>query len=228
MSQGNAFPSGTDAFVLAGGGSTRMGTDKALLRLHNTPLIEHALNLLRSVGLTPRIVGSRRDLEKFAPVIPDRREHCGPLSGLEAGLLACSGDTAIFLPVDVPLLPAGLLVRLLMRAELTGALATLPRALGQPQPLSAVYRRDLLPAISKALDERDYKVMRVVLQGAAGQGGSVDLFHVETVMTASSGHSDWPAIAANVFLNCNTPEDLARAALLAGHLKNDDAIQGRD
>ncbi len=212
----------TDAFVLAGGRSSRMGQDKTLLQFETVPLIESALNLLRSLGLMPRIVGSRPDLERYAAVLPDLREQCGPLSGIEAGLLASSGEAALFIPVDVPLLPARLLHLLLTRAALTHAPATIPRILGQSQPLVAIYSRDLLPAISKALDEGDYKVMRVVQQGAAALGRPVDIFNVETVLTASSSYECWPAITTSAFLNCNTPEDLTRAARLAGHLKNDD------
>lgn len=220
--------SATDAFVLAGGASSRMGTDKALLYFQDVPLIERALDLLRSIGLTPRIVGRRPDLEKYAPVIPDVREQCGPLSGIEAGLLACSGEAAIFFPVDVPLLPATFLTWLLRRAELTQTPATIPRILGQPQPLVAVYGRALLPVITKTLDEGDYKVMRVIQRGAAILGSAVDIFSIETVSTASSGYEGWPAIAANAFLNCNTPEDLTRAERLAGHLKIDDPTLGQD
>ncbi len=218
----------TDAFVLAGGRSSRMGTDKTLLRFQNVALIERTLHLLRSVGLAPRIVGSRPDLETYGPVIPDRREHCGPLSGIEAGLLASSGESAIFIPVDVPLLPAAFLVQLLKRADVTQAPATIPRILGQPQPLIAVYRRALLPAISKALAEGDHKVMRVVQQGASMLDRTIDMFDVETVLTASCGHDGWPAMTSDAFLNCNTPEDLARATRLAGHLRNHDPIYSQD
>ena len=217
-----------DAFVLAGGGSSRMGTDKALLCFQNTPLVERALTLLRSVGLTPRIVGRRPDLERYAPVIYDLREQCGPLSGIESGLLATSGEAAMFLPVDVPLLPADFLRWLLQRSCLTKTPATVPRVLGQPQPLSAVYTRDLLPAISEALDEGDYKVMRVVQQGAALLGRAVDIFDVEKATIASSVWDGWPSIASHAFVNCNTPEDFKRAARLAGHLKIDDSTLGQD
>ena len=199
-----------DAFVLAGGASSRMGQDKALIRLGELTLVERALQLLRSIGLAPRIVGSRPDLERFAPVIADLRRDCGPLSGIEAGLFASESGTALFLPVDVPLLPAQLLVQLLARAELTMAAATMPRILGQHQPLCAIYRRDLLPILSKALDAGDYKVMRVIQQGVAALSQSLDIFDIEITTTASGDYSGWPRMMANAFLNCNTPEDLAQ------------------
>lgn len=220
--RGNADVS---AFVLAGGGSTRMGTDKALLRFQNVALVERALYRLRSIGLHPGIVGSRADLRNCAPIIPDLHEHCGPLSGLEAGLSASSAPLTLFIPVDLPLLPAALLSRLITRALITNAPATIPCILGQPQPLAAVYHRDLLPVVSRALAMGDYKVMRVIQQGAAALGQPIDMFNVETVIGASGNYAGWPRVPANAFLNCNTPDDLKRAALCAGHLNIDNSFQ---
>jgi molybdenum cofactor guanylyltransferase len=77
-----------NAFVLAGGRSTRMGRDKALLELEGHPLIDHALAKLRALGFSPRIAGSRPDLASFAPFVPDNYPQQGPLGGIEAALAA--------------------------------------------------------------------------------------------------------------------------------------------
>lgn len=213
------------AFVLAGGGSTRMGTDKALLRLQDVTLIERALHLLRSIGLHPGIVGTRADLKEYAAIVPDLRERCGPLSGLEAGLRVSHNALTLFIPVDLPLLPPTLLTRLIRRAQVTNALATIPRILGQPQPLAAVYHRDLLPAVSTALALGDYKVMRIVQQACVALGRPIDMFNAEAVTTACSDYADWPRVPALAFLNCNTLDDLRRAARSAGHLSIENSFQ---
>ncbi len=204
-----------DAFVLAGGASSRMGTDKALLRFQGITLIERTLQLLRSLGLVPRIVGSRDDLHAYAPVIPDRRVRCGPLSGIEAGLLASAHEAALFVPIDIPLLPAVLLQSLVNRSENTQAPATVPRILGQPQPLVAIYRRELLPTISASLAQGDYKVLRVMQRAAAILNRDIDLFNAESVSTAAGYFVGWPAVPSHAFLNCNTPADIKQAETLA-------------
>ena len=200
----------TNAFVLAGGASTRMGQDKALISLNGVTLIERALQTLRAARLDPRIVAARPDLARFAPVIADPRAGSGPLSGIEAGLSASESELAVFLPVDLPLLPSALLRFLCARASITGALATLPRILGFVQPLCAVYHRSLLTTVSTALDHGDLKVMRVMRAATADHPDSLDVFDLETVLASTGDFDTWPTVAADAFINCNTPTDLLR------------------
>lgn len=206
--------SGAEGFVLAGGLSTRMGQDKALLRLAGRSLLDLALDKLRKLPLAaaPRIAALRSDLSWHAGVISDLHPGCGPLSGIEAGLAASARPLNVFLPVDIPLLPAHFLLWMLQRAETTGAAMTIPRMNGRPQPLCAVYHRDLLGHITAALRAGDYKVMPVVTAAARAHSSShsIDIFDVELV---SSANSELLALSPlpphRWFHNCNTPEDMA-------------------
>lgn len=192
-----------NAFVLAGGQSTRMGRDKALLEWAGKPLVAHALEKLRAIGYAPRIVGTRPDLAAFAPVIPDAYPHAGPLGGIASSLAVTDSEQNLFLPVDLPVLPLTFLLWLVRRAETTQALATVPRLQGLPQPLCAVYSRALLPHLQAALAEGDAKVMRAV-----ERAGVIDSFDVESIAAAESWFSPhrW-------FDNLNTPADFQRAML---------------
>jgi molybdopterin-guanine dinucleotide biosynthesis protein A len=208
-----------NAFVLAGGLSTRMGRDKALLEFHGRPLVLHSLEKLRSLGLTPRIVvghsNARPDLAAFAPVIADNYQSLGPLGGIEAALSVSDAGLNLFLPVDLPLVPIEFLRWMIERAELTQALATIPRAQGRPQPLCAIYSPALRTTAGNALAAGDGKVMRVVAKAATETGLHIDSFDVETVATSQAWLQSWPA-APPVrlwFENLNTPEDFERAAL---------------
>jgi molybdopterin-guanine dinucleotide biosynthesis protein A len=206
--------SGAEGFVLAGGRSTRMGQDKALLSLAGRSLLEIALDKLRILPLAaaPRIVAVRSDLSSHAAVIADLHPGCGPLSGIEAALAATARPLNVFLPVDIPLLPAHFLLWMLQRAETTGAVMTVPRMNGRPQPLCAVYHRDLLGHITASLRAGDYKVMQVVTEAARAHSSfhPIDIFDVELV---SSVNSELLALSPlpphRWFHNCNTPEDVA-------------------
>ena len=102
-------------FVLAGGQSRRMGTEKSLLDFGGRPLIAHAVGILAAAGLPVSIAGAhaeaRSRLEPYAPLIPDTEPGLGPLGGICTALASTTAAYGVFLPVDVPLLP-GSLIRL--------------------------------------------------------------------------------------------------------------------
>lgn len=200
-----------NAFVLAGGQSTRMGRDKALVILSGWPLIEHALDKLRVLGFSPRIAGSRPDLATFAPVIPDSYPRAGPLGGMEAALAVSDAEQNLFLPVDLPQLPVKFLSWMIERVSLTNALATIPRLQGRPEPLCAVYNRALLSRVQASLLAGDAKVMHAVERAARETGFRIDSFDVEPIAAAHSW--DQPIPVHNWFQNLNTPADLEKAAL---------------
>lgn len=198
-----------NAFVLAGGLSTRMGRDKALIELGGRPLIEHALGKLRGLGFSPRIVGSREDLAVFAPVIPDIHPQAGPLGGIEAALAASDSTQNLFLAVDLPWLPAQFLRWMIDRAEETDALATIPRLQGQPQPLCAVYSSALLPHAQAALAAHDAKVTNAVERARKATGLRIDTFDVESIAASQSWEPEPPVY--KWFDNINTPAEFERA-----------------
>ena len=192
-----------------------MGRDKALLEFRGRPLVLHSLEKLRSLGFTPRIVigyeAARPDLAAFAPVVADNYRSLGPLGGIEAALSASDADLNLFLPVDLPLLPIEFLRWMIDRAQLTQALATIPRAQGRPQPLCAIYSTALLTTVQTALSAGDGKVMRVVARASNETGLRIDSFDVETVAAAGAFSLGTPVRLW--FQNLNTPQDFEQAAL---------------
>ena len=132
-------------FVLAGGQSSRMGQDKALLLFAGRPLVAHALSILTQAGLPASIAGARPSartaLESFAPVVEDPESGLGPLAGICAALASTSARYAVFLPVDLPLLPPALIGFLLHHARITGRAVTVPAVAGFNQTFPAVLDR---------------------------------------------------------------------------------------
>jgi molybdopterin-guanine dinucleotide biosynthesis protein A len=193
-----------------------MGKDKALLQVAGRPLLELALDKLRTLGLDasvpPRIAGTRPDLSSYAPIVPDLHPGCGPLSGIEAALAATTQPLNLFLPVDLPLLPAEFLGWILRRAEITGALLTVPRFNGWPQPLCAVYHRDLLAGVTASLLAGNFKVMPVLMAAAQSRAQAIDVFDVELLAAAyPEMYRFSPLPLYRWFHNCNTPEDTTKA-----------------
>jgi molybdopterin-guanine dinucleotide biosynthesis protein A len=197
-----------EGFVLAGGQSSRMGRDKALVELAGRPLIEWALAGLHGAGLTARIAGAKADLSAFAPVVPDETADAGPLAGVCAALHATAAEWAVVLPVDLPLIPASLIRFLIDDASMTGAPVTAPSLNGFAQTFPSVVRREALPALQAELE--------VGRSGVFAAFRSLNVRVVPVELAPVRDERAWPAY--RWFWNVNTPEDLAKveSALRAG------------
>lgn len=207
-----------NAFVLAGGQSTRMGRDKALLKIGGRPMVLHAIDSLRRLGLSPRLCGSRPDLAQFAPVLPDNFPGCGPLAGIESALTASDTDLNLFIPIDTPNLPPHFLRWMIARAAISQTVGTIPLFADRPQPLCAIYSRRLLGGLRVALQSGHCKIMLAVQEAAGSLGEPIDSFSVELVAAAVAA-GQWPATPPLRlwFCNLNTPADLELALESASH-----------
>ncbi len=190
------------AFILAGGKSTRMGTDKAFVALNERTLLCRALALARSVTPDVRIIGDPGKFAEFAPVIEDIFRGCGPLGGIHAALRASSTDLNLVLAVDMPFLSTDLLRYLIECARDSPATVTVPRCGARNQPLCAVYRRAFADTTEHALQQGRYKIDA--------------LFATESTYAIDEDDLKGKGFFAEMFRNLNTPEELAEARSLSG------------
>jgi molybdopterin-guanine dinucleotide biosynthesis protein A len=198
-------------FVLAGGSSTRMGRDKAMLRIGDVPLIERSLAILRESGLSAAVVGERPDLSAYGAVVFDEETGRGPLQGVCRALASSGAVLALFLSVDAPLLPPSLLEYLLRHAATTGSAVTLSSVNGFVQTFPCVLRREILPALDGELRSGKGGCFAAFRSVARAVGQALSILPVE--LMAQAGHVCHPAglPPAAWFLNVNTPGDLAAA-----------------
>jgi molybdopterin-guanine dinucleotide biosynthesis protein A len=137
--------------VLCGGKSTRMGAPKATLPFGPEMMLQRVVRLLGTVVAPILVVAAR---EQSLPALPDQvsvtrdeREAKGPLEGIRAGLSALpeSIDAAYITSCDVPLLVPAFVERMI---ELMGDHDIAVMEIdGFPHPLSAIYRRAVLPHV---------------------------------------------------------------------------------
>lgn len=211
-----------DAFILAGGRSSRMGQDKSLVTLNGMPLIQHAIAIFRSVGLKPCIAGARSDLSAFAPVIADDPAHpgLGPLSGICSALNAGSARYAVFLPADLPLLPPALIGYLLNHAELTGSAITAASIGGFIETFPVVVDRAAAPALQSSLRSDDRNCLTAFRTASYGLSKPFSVLPVELLAQTGQVADSMGLPAHTWFLSTNTPTDLARTdSLLKRHLQ---------
>jgi molybdopterin-guanine dinucleotide biosynthesis protein A len=205
-----------DGFVLAGGQSSRMGSDKAFIRLNGRPLVVHALDTLRRAGLPVTIAGARCDLSVYAPVLDDA--GFGPLDGICAALAASSAEYAAFLPVDMPLLPSSLISVLVEYARSTHSAVTVPSVNGFTQTFPCVLQRAALPALESEFKVGNDGCFSAFWAAAAHLQKPFTVLAVENLVQAGQFEVPHNLSAAFWFLNVNTPADLDRTqSLVAAH-----------
>jgi molybdopterin-guanine dinucleotide biosynthesis protein A len=147
-------------FVLAGGQSSRMGRDKALLDLRGRTMVEVVAAAVAEAAGSATLIGP---LERYGmlglPVIEDRYRDCGPLGGIHAALESGLGEWNLIVACDMPEAGPDFLRGLLEAAEVSGADCLIPVGPeGRPEPLCAVYHQRCLPEIEKALQQGVRKV----------------------------------------------------------------------
>jgi molybdenum cofactor guanylyltransferase len=145
-------------FVLAGGKSSRMGQDKAFLRLGGSTLLARALERTQAATGSAWIVGRADKFAHFGPVVEDRYPGRGPLAGIQAALAGTHTRLNLITAVDMPFLQADFLKYLIDQARTSQAVVLVPRAGGRLQPLCAVYRKDFAEVAERSLQAGTNKI----------------------------------------------------------------------
>jgi phospholipid/cholesterol/gamma-HCH transport system ATP-binding protein len=135
-----------------------MGSDKALLPFRGQPLLHHMLQVAAGAAERTVIVGPKERYRSFGEVIEDIYADRGPLGGIHAALSESGTDLNLMLSVDMPLLTSDFLRWLLEQASAAKEWIVVPVALGGPQPLCAVYRKQVRGPAEEALQRGDYKI----------------------------------------------------------------------
>ncbi len=191
--------------VLAGGRSSRFGTDKRAARLRGCTLLERALRTAREVSphvLLSLAAGAPGTATEGATPVFDATPDAGPLGGIVAVLRATTVRRVVFLPVDMPGVTAALLRALAARRD--GRWVAL-RDGDREHPLPCCVDREILPGLEKALQEG-----RRTLRDATQPSGMTFV-----PLSDLAGPTDALALLANV----NTRDDLDALQETAGGVR---------
>ncbi|HSF41552.1 MAG TPA: NTP transferase domain-containing protein [Thermoanaerobaculia bacterium] len=180
--------------VLAGGGSSRMGRDKAGIVLHGETLAGRAAARLAAVCPEVAVADAGRGSLPGRPSLPDGPGE-GPAAGILGAARAFPGRPLLVLACDLPGVPVALLAELAASQGFDGAV---PRWNGRVEPLCALYA----PAALAALEDQ-------VARGLFGphrlaERGDLAIRFLEGEELARFGRPE------EVFANLNEPGELAR------------------
>ena len=188
-----------EGFILVGGASSRMGSDKARLRLGGRTFVERIAAALSFVTERVSVVGARQE-EAAAwqlPVAPDVYEKWGALGGLHAALVAARAPWAAVVACDLPLVTGELFARLAsLRENFEAVVPVQPDA--RLQPLCALYAVGPCRKVAEELIASGERRPRALVRRVATR--EVEPRELSDIAGASL-----------FFMNVNTPEDYALA-----------------
>jgi molybdopterin-guanine dinucleotide biosynthesis protein A len=198
----------TSAFaiaVIAGGQSSRMGTDKSFVDIGGQPILGRILDSVRDLGQAETFLVANRPaaytrfgLPIFSDVIPDK----GSLGGIYTALYHSQQPYTLVVACDMPFLKPDLLRFLLSFRDVPPSPDVIvPRVDKYPQGLLAIYHKNCLSPIEARLNADKLKVIGFYPQVQVTYLDEKDYHPYDP-----DGHS---------FMNVNTPEELAEARRLA-------------
>ena len=203
-----------EGFILVGGQSSRMGSDKSQLVFGTLTGVEHIAAALRRLTASVRLVGGNSQSQPAGLLnVPDTYQRWGALGGIQAALAACQSEWAVIAACDLPLLTGDLFARLWqytspVAGEPFDAIVPIQPDL-RPQPLCGIYRRDSCAATAgQLIAEGEHKPRALLAK-------------VRTRWVAFSELSDLPG-AEDFFLNVNTPGDYERALHILAQSRSED------
>ena len=144
--------------ILAGGASSRFGTNKALATFESLPLIQHVARPLEKLFNDHLLITNTPESYEFLgwPMAPDIFSKCGPLGGIHAALHTIKTPRAFIVGCDMPLINTTFISYL---CSLDGNWdVALPWLEAGPEPLHGVYKRTCLSAIEQSLKENQFKI----------------------------------------------------------------------
>ncbi len=200
-----------EGFILAGGQSRRMGTDKSLLTINGQTFLERIAEEMLGVTKSISVVGSGRapaeiglgnselkQTEMSVPRVPDVYANWGALGGVHAALSNCASEWALVVACDFPFVTTEFFTQLTERRQDFEAVAPVQRDL-IPQPLCSLYK--VVPCLKRA-----EKLIK------SGERKPIALLQsVRTRWISFDEIADLPG-ADDFFDNINSPGDYDRIA----------------
>ena len=178
--------------ILAGGKSSRMGSDKGLMIVNGKPMVEYIIEELQSLDIPVIIVSNNPEYEKFGiPVFTDSIKNKGPMAGIYTGLLHSSTESNVVLSCDIPKVSAKLIKKLVNNANQSDI--SILKHGNTLHPLIGIYKRSTLRGLKRKLDSDQLKMK---------------LFCIDMGCSFLEINDDNNEFDPGIFFNVNTREQL--------------------
>ncbi|ALJ04311.1 hypothetical protein APS56_03770 [Pseudalgibacter alginicilyticus] len=150
--------------ILAGGKSTRMGTDKGFLLLNNKTFMQYSIEALQPLVSEIIIVSDNINYDVFGyKRITDIKKNAGPIAGICSGLEISSTEYNLILSCDVPLITSEVLQKLIDNIDDTSEIIQI-ESLGKSMPLIALYKTQIIKKFNELLQTTDERRLRKAVE----------------------------------------------------------------
>ena len=150
--------------LLAGGKSSRFGSDKALTIFNGKPLINFGLDLLKQICSDILISSNSEHMAQFGyRVVPDEIKDIGPMGGVYSCLKQSKSSQNLVISCDTPFINKGLLQYLLDHNQ--NFQAVIPETEdGHMEPLIACYHSEVQWVMKDLIGAGKYKMQNIMDQ----------------------------------------------------------------
>jgi molybdopterin-guanine dinucleotide biosynthesis protein A len=150
--------------ILAGGKSSRMGTDKGFLMLNKKPFVQYSIEALKPLVSEVIIVSNSTDYDVFGlKRFEDDIKDAGPLSGIYSGLKYSKTAYNLVLSCDIPLITSEVLKKLIDGIDDDSEVIQI-ESHGKTMPLIALYRKSCEEAFYQLLNQGERRLQFAVNQ----------------------------------------------------------------
>lgn len=171
--------------ILAGGKSSRMGTDKGFLLLNDKPFVQYSIDALKPLVSEIIIVSDNSDYDIFGlKRVKDIKKHAGPVAGICSGLEASSTVYNLVLSCDIPLITSEILQKLIDNVDAVSQVIQV-ESNGKSMPLIAIYKKDVTSTF-KSLLKNDERRLRVAIKSCISKNIVLEKEHEVCTMNVNT------------------------------------------
>ncbi|WP_248722671.1 molybdenum cofactor guanylyltransferase [Seonamhaeicola sp. ML3] len=148
--------------ILAGGKSSRMGSDKGFIKLNDKSFVEYSIKAMKPLVNDILIVSDNPDYDVFGyKRVEDDIKDAGPVAGICSGLNASGTENNLILSCDIPLIKTNILEKLINNIDEDSEIIQI-ESNRKTMPLIALYKKQCAPAFFKALQNDERRLRRVI------------------------------------------------------------------
>ncbi|MDA6069901.1 molybdenum cofactor guanylyltransferase [Flavobacterium sp. AC] len=149
-------------FILCGGKSSQMQSEKGLVLFQNKPFIEHIIKAILPISENIKLITNNKEYDYLTyQKIPDIILDKGPLGGIYTALSNSETEFNLILSCDIPLISTELLSELIAKHN-QEAQITVFASESRMHPLIGIYSKKVIPVIKSAIDNDDLKMTNLI------------------------------------------------------------------